>query len=304
MATKWKFGFVCNIFLTVFIVILGFCKVNSDVTKYQELSINGYTNYDELTSLLQGLTSKYPSISKLHSIGKSVDGRELWVFQITDEVSESNYEPGKPMFKYVANLHGNEAVGRQLLIYLIEYLLDNYESEARIKQLVDTTNIFLMPSANPDGFHKAKIGDCAGLQGRGNEKNVDLNRDFPDQFDANMTNENDSNELEPETIALMKWIENNKFVLSANLHGGSVVASYPYDDSASHQMMNYHSSSPDDDLFKHLAKVYADKHKTMHNGNDCPGEYFAGGITNGAEWYDVPGTLLSLFQIFVNLGTI
>lgn len=87
----------------------------------------------------------------------------------------------------------------------------------------------------------------------------------------------------------MDWIKNNNppFVLSANLHGGAVVASYPFDDSKSHQQSGAYSASPDDSVFRHLAKVYSDSHRTMHEGNSC--EKFKDGITNGAEWYDVPG---------------
>lgn len=65
--------------------------------------------------------------------------------------------------------------------------------------------------------------------GRGNAANVDLNRDFPDRFESPMIQRLKPNQ--PETVALMKFIASNPFVLSANLHGGAVVASYPYDNS-------------------------------------------------------------------------
>lgn len=58
------------------------------------------------------------------------------------------------MFKYVANMHGDETLGRQLLIYTAQYLLQNYGRDPRITRLVDTTEIFLMPSMNPDGFER------------------------------------------------------------------------------------------------------------------------------------------------------
>lgn len=67
-----------------------------------------------------------------------------------------------------------------------------------------------------------------------------------------------------ETIAVMKWILKENFVLSANLHGGALVASYPYDENAAHQ--DKYSQSPDDALFRHLAHTYANNHLTMYKG--------------------------------------
>lgn len=84
-----------------------------------------------------------------------------------------------------------------------------------------------------------------------------------------------------------------RFILSGNLHGGSVVASYPFDDSASHEWQGLYSRSEDDSLFRYLSLVYAQNHPVMKTGNpDCPnaqGEMFKDGITNGAQWYDVAG---------------
>ena len=66
-------------------------------------------------------------------------------------------------FRYVGNMHGDETVGRQLLIYLAEYLLQNYGRNNRIRKLVDNTEIYLMPSMNPDGFANAQVGrGCGG----------------------------------------------------------------------------------------------------------------------------------------------
>lgn len=65
--------------------------------------------------------------------------------------------------------------------------------------------------------------------GRNNAYGQDLNRDFPDQF---IDKDNFSfRARQKETRCIMKWILSNPFVLSANLHGGAVVGSYPYDDS-------------------------------------------------------------------------
>lgn len=58
---------------------------------------------------------------------------------------------------------------------------------------------------------------------RYNKNGEDLNRNFPDAF------ENNNASIQPETQAVMDWIKNETFVLSANLHGGALVASYTFD---------------------------------------------------------------------------
>ena len=109
-----------------------------------------------------------------------------------------------------------------------------------------------------------------------------MNRNFPDQF-YKSPNESFYDSREKETLALMNWIMDTKFVLSANLHAGSVVASYPFDDSAAHANGLY-SASPDDAVFRHLATTYAKSHRTMASEpNQCQGDNFKEGITKAQE---------------------
>ena len=78
----------------------------------------------------------------------------------------------------------------------------------------------------------------------------------------------------------MKWIKSYPFVLSANLHGGSLVANYPYDNLPNNKRSGY-AKSPDDEVFKRLASVYSQNHPEMHlKKPPCgsePGEIFKGG---------------------------
>lgn len=67
---------------------------------------------------------------------------------------------------------------------------------------------------------------------RYNKNGVDLNRNFPDVFEINA-----DREREKEVRAVMDWLKTESFVLSANLHGGAVVASYPYDNSNGGQLL-------------------------------------------------------------------
>ena len=62
----------------------------------------------------------------------------------------------EPKFKYVANMHGDETVGREILISFIDLLCSSYgktgtEFGDRITKLIDKTDIYIIPSINPDG---------------------------------------------------------------------------------------------------------------------------------------------------------
>lgn len=61
------------------------------------------------------------------------------------------------MFKYVANIHGDEVVGYQLMNYLIEYLLRSDGTDDRITKMINNTDIFIIPSLNPDGFMASTV---------------------------------------------------------------------------------------------------------------------------------------------------
>ena len=61
------------------------------------------------------------------------------------------------------------------------------------------------------------------LSPRYNANHLDLNRNFPDFFQHNPAR------IQPETRSVMNWIQDTRFVLSANLHGGTLVANYPFD---------------------------------------------------------------------------
>ena len=122
-------------FLFQFIVIatiigIGHCLPfeNSNSTNRQGLYQNfQYHDYVQLTTELQNLAQKHSNLLHLYNLnGNSVQGRKLWVMKIsTDQGERSDL---KPMVKYVANMHGNEVVGRELLLAFIEYLVHTYQA--------------------------------------------------------------------------------------------------------------------------------------------------------------------------------
>lgn len=276
-------GPILHLLLALSTLTLTYCATLQKASHVVDgINWSSYHDYNQLTSALRALVSQYPALAKLHSIGHSVEGRNLWAIQITDKVSQR--EVGEPKFKYVANMHGNEAVGRELCIGLAQYLLMNYGHDSRVTNLVDNTDIWLMPSMNPDGFEHSYEGDCQGVTGRRNSHNVDLNRNFPDQWFA------DTNSQQPETKAIIAWLNQDpNFVLSANFHGGSMVANYPFDNTPYGTSSGHYSATADDTTFKALALAYAKGNPVMSQGHPCSGDNFPSGITNGAKWYELNG---------------
>jgi len=278
-----------------------------------------------MAATLQHVHNQCPDISRLYTLSEpSVQGVPLYVLEFSDH--PGHHELTEPEMKYIANMHGNEVLGRELLLHLADYLCTSYlAGNEEIVKLIDNTRIHLLPSMNPDGW---KISTDSGatdyLIGRNNANDVDLNRDFPDLdqivFDGAIDNNHllklarMSHRMQPETESVIKMIMDTPFVLSANMHGGDLVANYPYDEGQGDSSTEY-SESPDDQTFRALASIYATNHPRMANpatpGCDSPVNEFAqqGGITNGAAWYSVGGGMQDFnylasndFEITLELG--
>merc|ERR1719410_528957 len=282
-------------------------------------------NNTELAAILQQVHNQCPDISRLYTLSEpSVRGVPLYVLEFSDK--PGHHEIAEPEMKLVANMHGNEVLGRELLLHLASHLCSAHQAgDKEVQQLVSSTRIHLVPSMNPDGWRIATDNGAKDyLIGRNNANDVDLNRDFPDLnqvvYDGAAENNhllreaNFDHRIQPETESLIKMIMDTPFVLSANMHGGDLVANYPYDESMTGDPTQC-TPSPDDMTFRSLASVYAGHHPRMSNpatpGCDGPVNEFAqhGGITNGAAWYSVPGGMQDFnylasndFEITLELG--
>lgn len=231
---------------------------------------SAYHTYETMTTELQQIAAAHPSIARLYAIGTSVQGRTLWMMKISDN---PDAEEDEPSVRYIAAMHGDEVVGKEMCIDLIHLLTESYGTDPRITSLVDDLEIWILPSMNPDG---------TALMQRYNANGIDLNRNFPDQW----TNPVDSPAgRAAETQAVMNWGYGHTVDLSANYHGGSVVANYPYDGSSNGSSV--YTLAPDDAVWVSLARTYSDDNPGMRTSNSDPS--FTNGICNGADWYNING---------------
>lgn len=237
-------------------------------------ALGQYHGYAALTAALAAYAESYPAICRMFSLGQSVEEREIWAVKITDN---PDAEEDEPEVKYVSTMHGDEPIGTELCLYLIDLLLADYGADPRITGLVDETEIWIVPLMNPDGRESSR---------RYNADGYDLNRSFPDGYDEYIGTvfcgpPMDAEGRPPEVARIMEWSAAQSFVLSANLHTGALVVNYPYDNDG---LGSVDSPTPDDLLFEYLSRVYSSQNPPMWNS-----PIFQDGISNGAAWYSISG---------------
>jgi len=211
-----------------------------------------YHSHSEITTDLAAWASAYPSITELISIGKSVQGRDIWALKITDN---PGVEEAEPEIQWIGCHHGNETISVEVPYYMAEYLLENYGTDPQVTWLVNEREIWIIPMLNPDGH-------TAGS--RYNHNWVDLNRNYACPCGCNAG----TAFSEPETRALRDWNEDMNPVTSLAFHSGSVCVNYLWDYT--------YAPTPDEPMIITLSDGYA-----SYNG------YW---VTNGADWYVAHGT--------------
>ncbi|KAL7981749.1 hypothetical protein Chor_001564 [Crotalus horridus] len=281
-------------------------------------------NYKEMRKLMKNVSDTCPDITRIYSIGKSYLGLKMYVMEISDnpgqhEVGDPSAIAGEPEFRYVAGMHGNEALGRELVLNLMEYLCQEYrQGNPRVRRLVTETRIHLMPSMNPDGYETAyKLGSELSGWALGrwtyegfdlNHNFADLNTDLWDAEDLQLVPHQFPNHyipipeaytfpnatVSPNPMPPGRWMQRYPFVLSANLHGGELVVTYPFDMTRTYWKAQELTPTADDAIFRWLATVYATSNLVMVDDERrmCHYEDFMqeGNIINGANWHTVPGS--------------
>lgn len=234
---------------------------------------DAYPSYELYVTLLENFAQARPDLCRLVDFGTTPQGRRLLALKITDQPDTREAEPH---FLYTSTMHGDELAGFPILLRLIDHLLCNYDSDARIRELVDNIEIWINPLANPDGTYLG--GDHTVAQStRYNARGIDLNRNFPDPDDGAHP---DGQAYQPETLAFMALADSVGFDLSCNIHGGAEVVNYPFD--------TYAELPADIDWWYHVSRQFADTAQYYSPINNYLTD-LNDGITNGYSWYEVRG---------------
>ena len=239
----------------------------------EALTFTKYPTYPQYLEMMQYFAESYPEICRVDTFGTSEEGRLLLALKISDHVYLDEAEAA---FLYTSSMHGNELLGYPMMLRLISYLLTGYGEDAEVNRLVDGLEIWINPLANPDGTYFPNNDFSVAQSIRGTADSTDMNREFPDPLKGEAVNDTSGKAVE--TKAMMAFLQEHSFTMSANIHSGAEVVNYPWD--------HTYDLHADDAWFRYISREYADEAKAADP------EYmslFTDGITNGALWYKVFG---------------
>ncbi|WP_353777307.1 M14 family zinc carboxypeptidase [Winogradskyella sp. 3972H.M.0a.05] len=243
--------------------------------------ITSYPTYADYAQQMQDFANDNPGICEFVNLGATAEGdKDILFVKLSDNVTTNEQEP---RLLYTSSMHGDEIAGYPMMLELINYLITAYNDtghaeHARVQALLNNSEIWINPNANPDGtYYNDPTNTSVANARRANHNNIDLNRNYPDNVAGAHP---DGEAYQPETILFMDLADDYHFVMSANFHGGVEVVNYPWD--------NTFTRHADDAWYQFISREYADNCQ----GSGAPMGYFDyldNGITNGADWYRVEG---------------
>lgn len=193
-----------------------------------------YKNPDEIVDIIRDIHAKYPDITEVRSIGKTLEGRDILAIKISDNAHLDEQEPAMLVN---AMHHAREVMTPEITTDMIDYLTSRYETDAEVKNWVDNSEIWVVPMFNLDGNNKMWNEDSMWRKNTRNGHGVDINRNYPTGW--NSCNGSSSRETaqdyrgtapasEPETQAMMGLVESIKPVFNISYHSYSEIVIYPF----------------------------------------------------------------------------
>ncbi|MGW4701506.1 M14 family zinc carboxypeptidase [Streptomyces sp. NPDC004285] len=188
----------------------------------------------------------HPGLTKVVSIGKTLKGQDILALKLTRGAQRAE-DGSKPATLYMSNQHAREWITPEMTRRLMHYYLDQYGKDERITRIVDSTELWFVLSANPDGYDYTHA-DPANRQWRKNLRDndgdgrigpgdgVDLNRNFAYKwgYDNEGSSPDPADETfrgkaamsEPETRALDAFQKRIGFAYGVNYHSAAQLLLY------------------------------------------------------------------------------
>jgi carboxypeptidase T len=222
-------------------------------------SMGGYYTYAEMVSAIGYLFDNYPSIVDTFSIGRTHQNNNIWCVKISDN---ANIDENEPEALFNGLQHAREAITGTSLIFFMQYLAQNYSSNIKVQEVVNSREIFIIPCSNPDGYlYNQSIAPSGGGNWRKNRRNngggifgVDMNRNYgvdwancnppisgdPTACGSGSTSSDTywgpSSFSEPETGAIRSFVLSRNFKVAVDQHSNGAYYSLPFGRPSLHVM--------------------------------------------------------------------
>ncbi|MEV5381456.1 M14 family zinc carboxypeptidase [Streptomyces sp. NPDC052721] len=208
----------------------------------------------------------HPGLTKVESIGRTLGGQDILALKLTRNAKKSK-DGSRPAVLYMSNQHAREWITPEMTRRLMHYYLDRYTTDRRVKKIVDSTELWFVLSANPDGYDytfkdsgtrlwRKNLRDVNGDGVISTGDGVDLNRNFPYKwgYDDEGSSPNPTSQTyrgaspgsEPETKALDAFEKRVGFRYGINYHSAAELLLYGVG-------WQVATPTPDDVLYKALA---------------------------------------------------
>ncbi|MEU6860599.1 M14 family zinc carboxypeptidase [Glycomyces sp. NPDC046736] len=295
----------------------------------------GYRTVDAYEADLQAITEANPDLTVLHDIGDSwlktqgQGGHDLLAVcltKLTDGDCETDPDSVKPRFTLMAQIHAREIATGEIAWRWIEKLVDGYGTDPEVTELLDTTEVWVVPIVNPDGvdivasggnnpvLQRKNANDTAG--NCGSRLGIDLNRNSSFEWGNDSTNpcaetyQGATAASEPETQAIEAWLRD----MHPDQRGPG--ANDPAPDDARDVFITLHSygnyiiipygytadPAPNDTALRALGADMAEYNGYFVGTNDDTVGYGTSGTTDDMAYGEL-GVAAFTFEVGGNFGT-
>jgi len=177
-----------SVLIFTVLIFMVFINMISAAKLTLPLRFDFYYTLDQVHEALKVLNETYPDMTTLDLVGKSEEGRSIYVMTINNPKTGKALE--KPGVWVDGNIHGNEIQGGEICLYTMDYLLGNYSTNKELAELMDKNCFYFCPVVNPDGRYHffADANDPNSNRGlripADDDRDGLYDEDFPDDLDG------------------------------------------------------------------------------------------------------------------------
>jgi carboxypeptidase T len=236
-----------------------------------------YRDFGSVLDYLELLAVSHPELARIEDVGTSIEGRPLRAIHIGANADA-------PTFVFNGGQHAREWISVMTTTCIADRLTRGYADDPRVRAILDTTQVVVLPVANPDGYAFSWTNDRYWRKNRRGDHGVDLNRNYPVAFGGRGASDDPNSPVyhgehafsEPESMALRDLIRRESPLLHIDFHSYSQLVLYPWGFTT--------KAAPDSKRLASLAKQYAKVVAATHGEKYTP--------KSGGALYPAAGTLM------------